>query len=337
MPDISELYTCPRCHTPNFTKRGLTSHVCRKNDRQTLPKAEVEAVIGAGTQGNNILAIKGAKPLTLERMDEMPSAPSPTATRNLKDMTLAELEAADRGLRALPERLEKMSGICAVLNGLILTEIKGRLEHKQWTPWLKDHYGKAVRTAQKYMQIAGSFTKSATRGAFEPHQLTLALLDDTQSGALDLAHPVVVKVEEWADGRSFRQLIAEETGDGRATNKGGFKPNLTLLRGWLRDNYAEHDDLESWMEAQFFELPEEIQKRYLAEGKRYEERLPKEAREELANAEAARGWNGSAPGMIHEWQEAAHFQRANKEQLTALEQALADLLSEVRRHIREKK
>lgn len=281
------------------------------------------------------LALAAApKPLTLERLDAMPAAPV-TSTRNLKDMTLVELEAADRGLRALPERLEKMSGICAILNGLILAEIKSRLAHKEWTPWLQNNYGKSKRTAQLYMQISKAFSEKRNSCAFEPQQLTLALLDDTQSGALDLTHPVVMAVEKWADGRSFRQLIADETADGRSTNPGGFRPNALILRAWLEETYPKHPEYLEQAEC-FSELPEDVQKRFKAEGKRYEERLTKEQYAELETAEAARGWNARAPKTIFEALDSGYFDRAADEQLSEWEKALGDALSRVKKQLHDR-
>jgi len=261
--------------------------------------------------------------------------PTPHVEHGLKDMTLPELEAIDRGLRGLPERLEGMSGVAAVLSGLVLTEIKGRLKHGEWKPWLQSHYGKAYRTAAVGMQIATAFIKSAARCTFEPEQLTLALLDDTQSGALDLAHPVVATVAKWTDGRSARQLIAEEVGDGRANNPGGFRPNALYLRAWLEEMYPNHPEYLENADC-FGELPPEVQKRYKAEGQRYEERLTAEQKDELAAADAARQWNAKAAEALHKAQDALHYHRATDEQLAALEQALGDFHAEVRKHLQER-
>lgn len=138
----------------------------------------------------------------------------------MKEMTLPELEEADRGLRLMPERLEHLSGICGVLSGLVLHEIKERLPHKHFGPWLENNYGKTSRTARRCMQIGLAFSKTDTVSVLDK-QLTLSLFDDARSQSLDLAHPVVQSVVKWTDGRSFRRLIEEEALDGRGDNKGG--------------------------------------------------------------------------------------------------------------------
>lgn len=276
---------------------------------------------------------KTAKPVTLATLQVMPATPH--QARGLKEMTVSELEAIDTGLRWLPEKLEGMSGVCAVLSGLVLIEIKARCAHKEWTPWLNNNYGKSGRTARVKMQIAAAFNKMATSCHFEPEQLTLALLDDTQSGALDMAHPVVAKVAEWTDGRSYKQLIADETSDGRSTNPGGFRPNALILRAWLEENYPKHPEYLEQAEC-FSELPEEIQKRFKAEGKRYEERFTKEQYSELETAHAARGWNKSAPRTIFEALDNGYFDRAEDAQLGEWEKALGDALARVKQQLRDR-
>lgn len=346
MKTPDELFTCPDCKQPGFTARGLQSHRgnarCRKTESERAvaaglaplkpsPRpAEAEGRALAKSAVSRVLVPAGAKPLTLDTLDVMP--PTPHAGRGLKDMTLGELEAADRGLRALPERLEKMSGICAVLNGLILAEIKGRLAHKEFTPWLKANYGKSDRTARRYMQIAEVFSKNGHSVRFEPQQLTLALLDDTQAGALDINHPVVMAVEKWADGRSFRALFADECGDGRADNPGGFRPNATILRGWLKKEYPDHPEYLKNADC-FAELPAEVRKRFKAEGKRYEERLTNEARAELEREEEALDWWQRGPAFIAAAHDHGLDDFASTEQLQAMHDLLGDFRAQVRRKI----
>lgn len=248
-------------------------------------------------------------------------------------MTLEELETVDKGIRALPERLEKMSGIYAVISGLILIEIKSRLAHKEWTPWLRLNHGKAVRTAQSYMKIAKSFLENGR--AFEPQQLTLALLDETQNGALDMTHPVVLAVAKWADGRSYRALRDQEMGDGRENNPGGFRPNALILRAWLEENYPQHPEYLEFASC-FSSLPEEVQKRFRTEGKRYEQRFTKEQLEELETAEAARGWNTRAPKTIFDALDNGFFDRAENDQLSEWQKALGDALERVNRQVRDR-
>lgn len=68
------LFSCPRCQAPNFTRRGLRSHVCRKNGRKPLPKAEVDAAPAQGT--SKALVPAGAKTVTLSTLDVLPPVPT---------------------------------------------------------------------------------------------------------------------------------------------------------------------------------------------------------------------------------------------------------------------
>jgi hypothetical protein len=253
-------------------------------------------------------------------------------TGGLKDLSLAELEAADRGLRALPERLEKMSGIAAVLNGLVLTEIKSRCKHKEWTPWLKANYGKSARDAQFRMQLAAAFCKNETRFVFEPQQLTLAFLDGSSLQQVDANHPVVMAVEKWTDGRGYRQLIADETSDGRSDNPGGFRPNATILRGWLKETYPDQPEYLENCDC-FTALPKEVQERFKKEGERYEKRLTKDERTELEREEEAHDWWGRGPKLLSTALDHGLDDFASTEQLQQLHELLGDFRTQVRRKL----
>lgn len=285
-----------------------------------LPSAGSGPVQASGK--GTLTVLPGAREINgLADLDAMPSGP----VRSLKDMSLLELEAADRGLRAMPERLESMSGISAVLNGLVLTEIKGRLEHKQWTPWLANNYKKSARTAQVKMKLAKVFSKSATVAFFG--QLTLALLDDTQTNTLDIQHPVTKGVSAWTAGRSYRQLIDEEISDGRADNNPGFRPNALILRAWLEENYPENPE---YLTTEIFsDLPEEVQKRFKAEGDRYEKRLSKERKAEIQHAADARSYNGKIAGAVNEGIDHGFFDLGTDEELEAIKTAFSDAVKRI--------
>jgi len=353
-----KLVTCERCGTANILPRGLKAHLksahCQREalqrsiQREAQPKLSrsephnavaqkdcagprpggAAAGAGAAAVGAGNSLARPARVVTLGDLDVLPATPQ--AARSLAELSLPELEKIDTGLRWLPEKLEGMSGVCAVLSGLVLAEIKGRCEHKTWTPWLLKNYGKSARTARLKMQIADVFSKTATGCHFAPQQLTLAMLDDTQTGALDVNHPVVMAVSKWADGRSYRTLIAEETGDGRAENPGGFRPNALILRAWLEETYADDPQLPAMLAAETFtELPPSVQQHFKKEGKRYEERLTKEQRQELEDADAARQWNAAAAPSITEAHDAHHYHRATPEQNAQLIEALRDFAADV--------
>lgn len=149
-----------------------------------------------------------ARPVTLADLDAMPATPQHHAA--LGDMDVDQLAAMFHGLDRTRENCESMSGICATLAGLVLTEVKSRLGHGNFKPWLKQHFPKSARSAQVYMQLGNAFSKSAPRCAFD--QMTLALMDSAQSldgQSVDLTHPVVAEVAKWTAGRSFYQIREE--------------------------------------------------------------------------------------------------------------------------------
>ncbi len=151
-----------------------------------------------------------SEPVTLARLDAMP-VPAAGHSTALCDMSVDQLGEAFAGLEAAQAQGESMSGMCATLAGLVLREVKKKVEHGKFQTWLKEHFPKSVRTARGYMQLAGVFTKTAPRCRFE--QLTLALLDNatsTEGHSLDFSHPTVKQVSKWTKGRSFYQLRLEE-------------------------------------------------------------------------------------------------------------------------------
>ena len=344
-----QLVTCPDCGQGNILPRGLAPHRKSKHCRDARPRkpsprpAAKSGPAPAGRKGveskdapapgHSPKALVPAGPrrvLSLGDLDVMPSTPQ--GARSLKELTLPELEAADRALRAMPERLEKLSGITAVLNGLVLAEIKGKLAHKQFTPWLVANYGKSKRTAQLYMQLGAAFSDQKRNGcAFDQQQLTLALLDATAEQSLDLADPVVQAVEKWADGRSYKTLIADETGDGRAANPGGFRPNAQHLAAWLKHEYPDRPE---WQALEVFsELPAEVQQRFKAEGERYWERLTKAEREEIEREAAAQDWLTRGPVALAAVMDRGLEDFATIDQLRALDTLLGDYRAQVRRKI----
>jgi hypothetical protein len=147
---------------------------------------------------------------------------TPAAGLPLADMNLPQLTQAQAALGEAQERYDRLSGICAVLRGLVLTEIKHKLPHGRFMTWVQEHFGKTHREATRCMRIADDFTsrlaskktpegKLDTRVQFEAAQLllgdlasNLAAIEDSK---LDMSHPVVATVATYVDGRSYRQLL----------------------------------------------------------------------------------------------------------------------------------
>ena len=129
----------------------------------------------------------------------------------LKDLTLPQLGEAFFDLDAAEQKYTKMSGVCLTLKGLVLIEVKHRLGHGKYTPWLKDNFPKSARSAQRAVKVANAFLgKSDTTVAFGilTKDLQKSLLE-IQARELDLANPAVLKVVEWVNDRSAYQLMLE--------------------------------------------------------------------------------------------------------------------------------
>lgn len=208
------LYTCPRCEIPHFHQSGLKAHVCRglgdRGEKRRLKPGELKSAVASPPreprEGEIIVAT--TRPLSLADLDAMPVAPVRHAS--LEEMSIEQLGAMFEGLDRTRTSCESMSGICATLAGLVLIEVKKRVGHGHFKPWLKEHFPKSQRTAQVYMRLGSTFSKSADSCAFD--QMTLALMDgaqDLDGKSLDLTHPVVAEVAKWTKGRSFYQITED--------------------------------------------------------------------------------------------------------------------------------
>ena len=201
--------------------------------------------------------------------------------------------------------------------------------------WLKKHAPKVGEsTAYRLMEIA--------EGIAADFHLKRVSLEDLLAASVETLDAALAKkreqIELMIDGKSQRQLLLEygRAADGRSKNPGGFRPNALILRAWLEQEYPANPEYLDNCDC-FSELPEEVQKRFKAEGKRYEERLTNEQKLELEEAEAARVWNEQGAQAIHEAQDSLHYQRATPEQNAALITALRDFASEVVRFESQRK
>lgn len=212
---------------------------------------------------------------------------------------------------------------------------KGNAERKGTglKAWLSQHAPAVSESiAYRLMEIADGISADFNLKKIDLETLLAAQLD----GLDEKLAKKRAQIEEVIEGKSQRQLLLEfgKGPDRRGDNPGGFRPNLTMLRGWLAQEYPEDAELGGWMDLQFFDLPEKVQERFRAEGKRYEERLTAAQKEELEAVALAQDWNAHAAQSLHDAQDALHYQRATDAQLAALETALADFLGEVRKTIR---
>lgn len=127
----------------------------------------------------------------------------------LADLSLPELAEAYGGLDRLEREYENMSGICAVLKGCVLLEVKPKT-NRQFKSWVKTHFPKSYRTAARYMRLAEEFGKSASAVTFQTLTRDLASsVEALREFQLDLSHPMVGKVAKWVKGRGSYQLMLD--------------------------------------------------------------------------------------------------------------------------------
>jgi hypothetical protein len=128
----------------------------------------------------------------------------------LKDLSVPQLTEAFGGLDRLEKGYDNMSGICATLKGLVLIEVKVKLDHGKYEAWLKENFTGGKTTAWKYMGLGKAFAKSSPRGTFETLTRDLASsVEALKEFQLDLSHPVVALISKWAAGRSAYQLMLD--------------------------------------------------------------------------------------------------------------------------------
>jgi len=173
----------------------------------------------------------------------------------LDAMSLDELGATFGRLDAARLHYDKISGICGCLQGLALIEIKSRLGHGNYGPWLKEHFPKSQDTASRFMRIAEEFLEaSGTKGRKIPHNAEFAevsllgeLIDSLSTlnnESIDMAHPVVQAVAKYVGDRSYTQLwldLPDQRGGYRGTKKNGApRAEKRTDAEIARDEYEEH-------------------------------------------------------------------------------------------------
>jgi hypothetical protein len=135
---------------------------------------------------------------------------------SLIDLTLPQLAEAYRGLDRLEHEYENMSGICATLKGLVLIEAKAKPENKQrFMAWVKENFASGGhRTATRYMRLAEAFSEGLD-STVQFQTLTRDLASSVEAlkkFQLDLSHPMVAKIAQWAAGRGSYQLMLDFPG-----------------------------------------------------------------------------------------------------------------------------
>lgn len=233
-------------------------------------------------------------------MSKLTPQDSPVVIPPMKDAELGKLitEQYKRACNAMPEILRFGAMMMRLEEKLLHDGVvskggrgnKGGLNH-----WLRTHAPEiAESTAYRFRDVTLGIAVDYEQIVGKSVAKQFALADLVTAEAKALPEPVRKKQQalfDYVSGTSQKSWLDKikppTAGDGRRNNKGGFQPNAIWLRRWLEENYADHPE---YLDLNFCDLPKEIQARYLKEGRRYEERLPKETKEALQHAADARAW-----------------------------------------------
>jgi hypothetical protein len=137
-------------------------------------------------------------------------SPNGSSAVALVDLTVPQLAEAFKGLDRVQQHHERLSGICAIMKGLVLCEAKAKLPHGEFMSWVKENFPKSHKTAGQYKRLAEEFGKLNPRVQFENLRSDLlTTIERLEEFQLDLQHPFVRQVAEWVKGRSAYQLLLE--------------------------------------------------------------------------------------------------------------------------------
>lgn len=136
---------------------------------------------------------------------------------HLAEMNPEQLASASKSLLAAEERYDRMSGICATLNGLVLLEAKRQIAHGNFIGWVEEATGQSRQHANRKMRIAESFMASLSKSKCNPRvtfenaeQMLLdnfaEMLSADAASPMDESNPVFAAVAQYVDGRSYRAL-----------------------------------------------------------------------------------------------------------------------------------
>jgi hypothetical protein len=112
--------------------------------------------------------------------------------------SLAEVSTDELGLM-----LERVAKIGQVVQGRILLEAKGRLQHGEWQAWLKQYWPLSESQARRYMQLATGETKAlnarATPAKPQPAGKTRVPTRTSQPAGANRQSLPVAQVQEMVD------------------------------------------------------------------------------------------------------------------------------------------
>jgi len=188
-------------------------------------------------------------------------APGTLSKLGLESLNEQQLGETFTKLNTARLSYQRLSGVCATLQGLVLIQAKETVGHGNYGLWISEHFPKSDETARKFTLLAEDFlAKSQPKLEFEspkgkksPVSLLLAEaiqhIDALNSETLDLNHPVVRAVEEYVNERTSTQLWFDLKQEKLPDQRGGFRP--TKKNGApraekrtdaeiARDEYEEH-------------------------------------------------------------------------------------------------
>ncbi|CAN5548025.1 hypothetical protein BH09VER1_BH09VER1_24800 [soil metagenome] len=145
------------------------------------------------------------KPLPKKTIAVVPSKKGTPIISAIAEMDLPRLTESYHSLELAEQNFETLSGVVAVLRGLVLLEVKKKVGHGNFKAWVAKHENKSYRTITRATKAAVAFmteAKSAVTGTFENAGGDLAPV----LRSVDLEHPLVKAVLKWTDGRSATQL-----------------------------------------------------------------------------------------------------------------------------------
>jgi hypothetical protein len=149
----------------------------------------------------------------------------------LGDMDVPQLTSAFEMLHGIQGKYDKLSGICATMKGLVLAEVKHKIERGKFLPWVAKHYGKTRKSAAEDMRLAGAFCKSNPRVTFAALGRDMAAtVKDLEQAQIDLKHPLVREIAGWVQERSRYQLLLAFPSDRGGDTTKSHKPKLKKSR-----------------------------------------------------------------------------------------------------------
>ena len=136
---------------------------------------------------------------------------------HLAEMNPEQLASASKSLLAAEARYDRMSGICATLNGLVLLEAKRQIAHGNFIGWVEETTGQSRQHANRKMRIAEEFlaglgkSKCNPRVTFENAEQMLLdnfaeMLRADAASPMDESNPVFAAVAQYVAGRSYSDL-----------------------------------------------------------------------------------------------------------------------------------